>query len=459
MNWPLFLNSLLVSGGTTLLAGATGLAVALWFATAGTRGRWLLILVVAALALPPFLVTNTWLDLLGANGKLTRWLPWNIYSIPGAILLLASLMWPMTTLLVLGAWRRLEPAQLEGDPALRGGGLLRWLLWPAARVAAGQAAVITFVLALNNFSVPVILQVPVFPEELWLAFTTRLNDAGAWAAAWPMAGVSLAVAVLLWRREIEWPRLTDGVTAEALRRQLGGGWRWTAGIVMLLALAFSLGVPAVQLIASSRTWAELPNLFRAAPGVVWNSFAHAAATATVCVALALVTWRLRPGPMLWLPFLVPGVLVGRAMIFLFNETAVYGTSTLVVAAFSLRYLAVGWSVVSMALRSVDHDLTDAARLAGARGWTLLRHAQWPQIAPRVAAAWYVTYLLCLWDVETLVLIQPPGGETLALRIFNLLHYGHNAQVNALCVTLVGLAVTPLAAWSVWHRLARRRNGK
>jgi hypothetical protein len=43
----------------------------------------------------------------------------------------------------------------------------------------------------------------------------------------------------------------------------------------------------------------------------------------------------------------------------------------------------------------------------------------------------------------LVLGGKGGGETLALRIFNLLHYGHNAQVNALCLVLLGLAVAPL----------------
>jgi len=36
----------------------------------------------------------------------------------------------------------------------------------------------------------------------------------------------------------------------------------------------------------------------------------------------------------------------------------------------------------------------------------------------------------------MILVVPPGGETLALRVFNLLHYGHNAQVNALCLTLL-----------------------
>ena len=74
--------------------------------------------------------------------------------------------------------------------------------------------------------------------------------------------------------------------------------------------------------------------------------------------------------------------------------------------------------------------------------------QWPQVAPQAAAAWYVVFLLCLWDVESMILVVPPGGETLALRVFNLLHYGHNAQVNALCLTLLALAVAPLLVWQV-----------
>ena len=456
MNWLLLLNSLLVAGGTTLLAASLGFVAALALNAASARGRrvWLGMM-IASLALPPFLVTNCWLDLLGGNGVLRRWLPLNIYSLGGTVMLLALLMWPITALLVSGAWRKLEASQFEGDPALRGGALLRWLLWPAARGAVGQAAGITFVLALNNFSVPVILQVPVFPEELWLAFATRLNDAGAWAAAWPTVFVSVIVLWLLRHTEVQWPRV-GATTAGAFRHQLGTRWHRGATVTSSLLLMLSLAVPALQLIASRRTWTELPNVFRATPHVVWNSFAYAAVTATLCLALALVTGRLRFGPLLWITFLVPGVLLGRAMVFLFNGTFIYNTAALVGLAFTLRYVAVASHAAAQAWRAVDRDVTDAARLSGAKGWTLLRHAQWPQLAPPLAAAWYVTYLLCLWDVETLVLIQPPGGETLALRIFNLLHYGHNAQVNALCGTLGALAVAPLAVWSLWQRLRRRR---
>ena len=44
------------------------------------------------------------------------------------------------------------------------------------------------------------------------------------------------------------------------------------------------------------------------------------------------------------------------------------------------------------------------------------------------------------------MILPPNGETLAIRVFNLLHYGHNTQVSALCLALLLLAVLPLLVW-------------
>jgi iron(III) transport system permease protein len=61
----------------------------------------------------------------------------------------------------------------------------------------------------------------------------------------------------------------------------------------------------------------------------------------------------------------------------------------------------------------------------------------------------VAYLLCLWDVESVILVVPPGGETLAMRIFNLLHYGHATQVNALCVVLLAVAIVPPAAMALF----------
>ena len=201
---------------------------------------------------------------------------------------------------------------------------------------------------------------------------------------------------------------------------------------------------------------ELSGAFKAGQGAIFNSAMFAGITALIVIGIGILTWRWRVGVVLWLPFLVPGVLLGITLIFLFNRSfliAFYQSVGIVFFAWTVRYLAVGGNATAHAMRSVDSDLADAARLEGVSRWQLLRHVQWPQAAPLIAAGWYLTYLLCLWDAETLILIMPPGAETLAVRIFNFLHYGHNAQVNALCLILLMLAVLPLLLWAIVKTIA------
>lgn len=461
MNWTLLQNSLLVSGLATLLSVAFGLTAAFWLAGLETRWRtrWMAA-AIAALALPPFLVTNCWMHYLGNGGLWHSWLPLNIYTLGGTIWVLALLTWPITLLAVLGAWRRLEPSQLESDMAVTGSALVRGLLLPIARGAMAQAAVLTFVLALNNFAVPALLQVKVFPAEAWVDFNTTFNSLGALETSWPM--ILMPILLLVWfrRREVAWPQVESPVSAKLFRQQLGKSWFGACGIGAVLLVLVSVCLPLAQLATTQRTWSELPSAIAAGRMAMWNSFALAAAAATVCVASGLMGWRLPVGLALWVPFFVPGVLLGIGLIVVFNRpvfSAFYQSIGIVILAYGIRYLAIGWNGVARAMRVTDRELTDVARLDGASRWQMLRHVQWPQISPQVAAVWYIIFLLCLWDVESIILIMPPGGETMAVRIFNFLHYGHNPQVDALCLVLLGLAVGPLAGWRVvrvaycvWH---------
>ncbi len=413
---------------------------------------------VVALVLPPFLVTNCWLDALGANGWLHRILPLNIYSLGGAVWVLALLTWPITTLASLSAWQRLDASHLEADPALGGWALVRWLLWPVARNAVSLGAVLTFVLALNNFAVPTILQVKVFPSEAWVRYYNQLDIAGALAVSWPMILAPVFLLLILRPSEVSWPA-TERVSRR-LRQQLGEGWWKGCGVGGLVVMVVSLALPLGEMMLNAGTWRELPQVLRAVPGTVWNSFWLSALAATACLGLGLTTWRWRAGRWMWILFLVPGTLLGIGMIWVFNRPAlgmVIGSIWMVVVCWTLRYVPLAWEGVRRAMLGVERDLVDAARLEGARGWAMVREIQWPLIGPQAAVAWYFTYLLCLWDVETLILVVPAGRETLALRIFNLLHYGHNVQVNALCLLLLGLAVLPLVAARVLKAVMGRDN--
>ena len=482
MNWPLLQNSLLLAGTTTALAVGFGLIAALWLATLEARWRnVLLALAVVALALPPFLVTNCWISLLGEIGTLRAWLPFKIYSLGGTIWILSLMLWPITLFAVLSAWRRLEAAQFECEPAMKGFALLRWLLLPVAHGELVVAAVLTFVLALNNFAVPAILQTKVLPDELWVQFNTTFfqkPDGGfdlvrMLRLSLPLIVAPVLLLIVLSRRGLAWPRIQGTVSARTFRRQLGSRWRIGCGTIASLLCVLSVALPLAQICVVSRTWMELPGAVEAGTGAIWNSFWFAALAATIVVSAAVAlassaTLRRLPSAaavMGWFPFFVPGVLIGIALIKIFNRpvlTTFYQSAGIVVLAFVIRYCALGWTAARHAIASVDSDLTDAARLEGATRWQMFRLVFWPQISPQIAAAAYVVYLLCLWDVESMVVVVPPGGETLALRIFNLLHYGYAGQVNALCLTLLGLAVLPLLFVAAFVRTrqffsARTRN--
>ncbi len=516
MTWALLQNTLLVGLGSTLVAMGLGVAAALVLSGIGSGLRHVLFGGgLLTLGLPPFLVANTWMHYLGESGVWRSGLPLDLFSPVGAVLILGLWLWPVTAIAVWGAWQRLEPAHLEAEPDLRGWVLIRFLLLPLARGPMIVAGLITFVLAANNLSVPALLQVNVYPAEVWLSFSASFwvkpDGAFDWLKAgslsWPLVLLPLLLVIGLQRRPFPWPAWHGGTSAALFRKTLGPVWLGTSASMTVVVLLLSAGLPVWQVMGSTRTWSELPAAVAAGQGAIFNSMALAAVSATLCLALAMFMAmpRIRPGPthepklaptsslspgervpegrvrgfarwfmastrlhalevsparepfggivralgaLMWIPFLAPGVLMGIALIQGLNRPMTawfYQSMGVVVLALAIRYLAIGWAMARHAARSADADLIDAARIEGASRWKLLRHVLWPQIAPQLAVAWCIVFLLCLWDVETIVLILPPGGETLALRVFNLLHYGHTAHVNALCLVLLGLALVPLLA--------------
>ena len=423
MNWLLLQNSLFVAGGTTALSLILGGGAALVAVSLNRAyGRALLGAAVIALALPPFLVTNSWMELTGQAGAWKAWLPFNLYSLMGTVWILTLLYWPIPLFFTFAALRRLQPSQLEVEPALRHWKLVRWLILPAARAGLLQGAVLTFVLAWNNFSVPALLQTKVFPAELWVSFNTTFDYLSALTLSAPLLALSLILLVWLGRRDVSWPRSGGEVPPGLFRQRVGWALFLPAMLVTSGALVLSVGVPLGQLLASSRTWKELPSAFAAGHSALRNSilFAAVAASLSLLAGLSLSASELGHRPLRfplfsgsaarnWADFSTqpraPGCRLSEFRCRSSRDT--------------VRYAALSWSGIGQAMRTVDRTLVDFAKLHSNARWPLLRHAYWPQIAPEARVLWIVTYLLCLWDVETLVLIIPPGCETLALRIFNL----------------------------------------
>jgi len=459
MNLNLLQNTLLVSTAATLAAFCFGAACALLAMSIGQAGRrTLLILAGLTLCLPPFLTANTWLHYFGLAGVWRAWLPLNILTPWGCAWVLALMFWPISFLSLIGVWSGIGRAELESDPGVRGRFLVFGLLLPRARTAVVQSAVVTFVLALNQFSVPALLQTKVYPAEMWIRYNTGLDVVGALRLAWPLVLAPIALLWWLRGRVFQWRAEAEPVTARFFRRQLGTVW--LAGVAGLgsLAAAASAGLPLFQLASDSRTWTEFGGAFHAGEQALKNSLTLSLLGAGLCSVAGFGAHRSRGMGWLWLTFLMPGTIAGILLLTVLNRPGadlLLNTPAAALLALVLHYAAISGHLLRRAIRGIDPVLTDDARLLGADRWETLRHVYWPQLAPLAGASFYVVYLLCLWDVESTLLLIPPGGETLALRIFNLLHTGYSGQVNALCMTLLALGLAPLLALGLFRIITNR----
>ena len=458
----LYFNSLMISMLAALCAVSIGFVVALNASILSRRLQQICnMFALVTLALPPFVVTNAWMQLLGQNGILGSYMPFSLYSVTGAIFIYSLMFWPFSYFLTLAGWQKLEVALLESDPMLKGLSAVRYLFWPAARSQILLAVVVTFTLCLNQFSVPALLQIKVFTAAVWIDFNTTFNYVSALKSGWPLVLAPLLLLTFLLSTETSWPQWDRLVSGSHVKRALGSKLCTVTVTIALCILILSVLFPLGAILASSRTWVDLASAFYAGQNAVWNSFVLSFISACLCtaigVALSTSVWR----HALWIPFLIPGLLLGICLVWLLNRPVfayLYLSILMVIMAWVVRYSILACTAIHKAVATVDRSLLYAARLEGAGYRFRFIHIYWPQISRSLVFAWFVCYLMCLWDVETLIQIVPPGKETLSLRIFNLLHYGHNSQVNALCLILIVLSIIPWACivtiprfWAVLRR--------
>src|ERR1043166_7240788 len=392
MSFELLKNSFLLASGSTLLAGALGFSVAIW--TAGLKKvlqRLVSAAAVRSMALPECLQANCWLELLGNNGAWKNWLPLTIYSFPGAVWLLTLALWPISFAFALAALQGIDRSHFDLEPRLRGILLVRHLLWPASNRGLLHAAILTFVLALNNFAVPALLQVRVLPAQVWIQFETNLNVMSALLRSLPLI-VAPLVLLCLWRNPLPAWSGERKDSAPAFRRQLGTKWMICLGTLSFLLLVCSTGLPLWQLLGQERTWNQLSTAWSAASPVVWNTLFVAVMASSTSMLLGLLIARMRAGRLLWLLFFTPGVLLGIVLVTVFNRDAldfIYRSLSIVIIAWTIRYCAVGWHTVRLAFLGVDKAKEETARLLGASRWQLMRYVEAPGNWPKLAVGWYL----------------------------------------------------------------------
>jgi iron(III) transport system permease protein len=416
--------TLIVAGGATAIALILGIPVGLTLAH--TRRSLPRTLTLFPLLLPPVLAAAAW---LGAR------LP--VPHAFGCAAILGALYWPIVALLLEASLRRLPGDTLDAAAIqLSSARTLRAVVWPHVRPALGAGALLVFLLAASEFTVPALFVVPTISMTIYEEMSA-FRSASAASAAIPLVALAISLAWSLRRL----PMIPPSKPARPFLQ--GAPLIAVRAFAVLIWMATAVAPTAIFAMRAGSFWKVLSMHL---DSIAWSGVV-AGATAVLLVAWASLSPRRSRLEPFWLATLVlPGVIAGFGALSLAARLGiqpVLGPSgALFILALMARFAFAAW----LPLREpVDRTQLEAAELSGLSRLRIWTRIVAPAALPRALAAGAIVFVLALGEIGPAVLLAPPGKQTAVQHLFNWMHYGYDDAVAALALFLFGAAA--LVTWS------------
>jgi spermidine/putrescine transport system permease protein len=149
--------------------------------------------------------------------------------------------------------------------------------------------------------------------------------------------------------------------------------------------------------------------------------------------------------LLFLPMVIPEVVLGAALLTFFGAVGLRLSLTTVVIAhvvFSISYVAL---VVRARLAGLDPALEEAARDLGAGPFETFRRVTLPLALPGIAASALLVFTLSIDDYVVTSFVAGVGATTLPLHVYSMLRVGVTPEVNAVSTLLLAGTIILIVA--------------
>lgn len=480
-------NSLVLGAWTALLSIIIGVPLAWAVVRTNLPGRGFVKLTATLAYLsPPFLVAIAYVNLFSPRaGVINTFLreltgsslfTFNIFSMPGLILVTVLHTFPFVYLLTSAAFASVD-ASYEESAQILGAGRLRTLwtvTFPLVAPAILSGALIGFVNAIALFGSQAIIGLPAriftLPTRIYALFDYP-PEYGL-ASALSLVFIAITVLALYLQRAYLARRSYVTLTGKGARPQRIelGALRWPlfAFCVSVFVVAVFLPYSALLAVSLSKSWGLefWKNLtfknyhfilfeYDVTRRAIVNSLLLATLAATFCVFLGTaVGWidlrtrfigRKFLDYVSLVPLGLPGIVMAAALIqfWLRLPLHLYGTLAILFLAYAARYLPLGVRSANAALRQIDPSLEESARILGASWAVTAREVTLPLMRTGLFAGWLLIFVPAIQELSASILLFSSKSMTLAVAVYNLYENGYTEPVAALALinaAIIGVAI-------------------
>ncbi|XVQ06747.1 ABC transporter permease [Spirillospora sp. CA-255316] len=479
------LRSIVVALFVALLSMTMGGTVA-WLTTrADVFGRRLVsVLMVATFVTPSFLGAAGWILLASPNsGWMNKALedllgvsPFNIFSMPGLVFVMALYSTPYTYTVVSSTLESMPNSFEDAAKTLgtRSRTVLTRITFPLVLPALMSGFLLSMLEGLTLFGTPALLAMPaghhLITTQIYQFFQAYPPEYGL-AAAYGLPLIAfMAITVLVQRRLLGRRRFTlvTGKAGRARRTELKA-WRAPLTVVAFTPGVLAVVLPYAAMIIVSLSpawggrieWSKLTlSSYREALsfgsplyGVLRNTLVYCSIAALFAIVVAGLTAYVVArsesramrglGIIANLPYIVPGIVLAAGFVAAYSEPPLllYGTAAILVVAFATRFLPIAYQNSHSLVGSIDPSLEHAARGLGAGRLTTLRLVTVPLARRGLLAAWILTFLAAARELSTAVFLVTPDTDVASTYLYSLANGGKYETVATVGVITVVFTIT------------------
>lgn len=144
--------------------------------------------------------------------------------------------------------------------------------------------------------------------------------------------------------------------------------------------------------------------------------------------------------MVFIPLIMPDILMGVSLALLFNFLRVEtGMMTVLIAhiTFCLSYTVI---VIQSRLQGFDYSLVEAAMDLGAKPWTIFWKIKFPLMMPGIIAGALLAFTLSIDDFIITFFTSGRGFDTLPIYVEGAIRRGTITTINALSTLMIGFTL-------------------
>ncbi len=400
----------------------------------------------------------------------------NIYSFWGIVWAHMGGTVSIKVMLLAPAFRNLDAALEESS---RISGASGWhtffhILIPVMMPAVLVTTILGIIRALEAFEIELLLGTPIGLQ----VYSTKIHELVTWeppqfAPAMALSTVFLGLLLMMvaFQRRYIANRIYTTITGRgfSIRRTHLGRWRYPAFALVLSFVLVITVLPTILLVTGTfmklfgffniaepwtldnwRATLNDPVLLRS----LWNTLAIGLGSGVIgvlfysSIAYAIVKTRYRGRGLLdflsWLPWSIPGILLGMALLWTFLQTKIflpiYGTIYLLMVAMVIKSMPFGTQMIKSVLLQLGNDLEEASKVCGGTWVHTFSRVIFPLTMPALITVALVGFISAARDISTVVLLGSGKSRTLSLLMLDFAAGAEFEKATVVAVVIVALVV-------------------